>query len=86
MVYGGFYLWNGGEVASSFSPVARQVKYMGCVWSPDDDDDDDVDDDDGDDGDDDNSDDDDDYLLVMTEALLGAQRGNWKTIKTVLPS
>ena len=75
MVYGGFYLWNGGEVASSFSPVARQVKYMGCVWSPDCDDDDDVHVHDGDD----------DHLLVMTDALLGAQRGNWKTIITELP-
>ena len=59
---------------------------MSCVWSPDDDDGDyggsrdyDDGDDDGDYGDDDNSDDD-DHLLVMTDALLGAQRGNWNTI------
>ena len=28
-------LWNGGEVATSFSPVARQVENVGRVWSPD---------------------------------------------------
>ena len=27
-------LRNGGEVPPGFSPIARQVKNMGCVWSP----------------------------------------------------
>ena len=47
---------------------------MGCIWSPDNDGDDGCGDYDGED------DDDDDHLLVMTDALLGAQRGNWNTI------
>ena len=87
-------LWNGGEVATSFSPVARQVENMSRVWSPDhldadcdcggDKGDDDGDADCGDDADGngadcgDSDDDSDDHLLVMTEALLGAHRGNWK--------
>ena len=36
-----------------------------------------------DDGDGESDDDDGDHLLVMTEALLGAQRGNWTAIVRV---
>ena len=64
-----YHLGNGGEVSSSFSPIARQVEHMGCVWSPDYNDNiRQLSDDDGDDGV--------DNLLVITDALLGAQRGN----------